>query len=596
MVNYTDSLDFSVSQPESAAVVHKPAAAGSIGRSAQFPDFSGTQIAVLFVLFAGIVSIPILLHPLPPLADYINHLSRMHVIAAIGGDPDLARFYEVNWQVIPNLMMDMVLPVMMRIMSIYAAGQAYTIASFVLIMTGTFALNRELHGRWSVLPLVGFPLLYNFVFLVGTMNYVFGIGLSLWALVAWIALRERSLPLRLTVSTLFVLALFFCHLYAVGIYGVGLFAYELLRLWRGCRDRSGGQPSTGRRLAWLTLDFVAGGMPFLLVLPLLMMSPTWGLRSSMSWEWPGKIDGLIYTIDVYSDVVAFVLAATATAVAGLAIWHRALKFHPFGYVLLAVGAIVYLAMPRVVFDTYMADQRLPISLVFMVVACAQLDLAALSVRYRFLRQALVAILVLLLGMRVLEVQTTWTELSAGTSSFRASVDLIDRGAKVLVAYADPDGGDDVRNLGLVHAVCIAVIERSALVTTIFNVTGKQILHVRPDYRARVDTQDGTPPMIDKLVEVVASSDAKDAGKTEALKVAALRTEEAEPEGLEAEDSKADEYWGRWPSHYDYLYVLFTAPDHENPDPERLTLVFSGEKFVLYRIEHSLVADAGKSAK
>ncbi len=66
-------------------------------------------------------------------------------------------------------------------MSVYAAGQVYTIASFVLIISGTLALNRRLFGHWSVLPLIAFPLLYNNVFLVGTMNYMFGIGLALWA-------------------------------------------------------------------------------------------------------------------------------------------------------------------------------------------------------------------------------------------------------------------------------------------------------------------------------------------------------------------------------------------------------------------------------
>ena len=205
--------------------------------------FPRRQIAALFVLFAGIAAIPILSHPLPPLSDYVNHLSRMHVIAAIGNDPDLARFYQVDWQVIPNLMMDMVLPVLVRVMSIYAAGQAYMIASFVLILSGTFALNRQLHGRWSVLPLAAFPLLYNYVFLVGTMNYVSGIGVSLWALVTWIGLRERNLLLRLTVSTLFVAALFFCHLFALGTYGLGLLAFELHRLWLSDRGRTGQRPA-----------------------------------------------------------------------------------------------------------------------------------------------------------------------------------------------------------------------------------------------------------------------------------------------------------------------------------------------------------------
>src|SRR5262249_19296475 len=316
--------------------------------------FSGGQIAALFVLFACIAAIPVLLHPLPPISDYINHLSRMHVIAAIGSDSNLARFYQVNWEIIPNLMMDMILPMLVRVMNIYAAGQAYMIASFVLILSGTFALNRQLHGRWSVLPLAAFPLLYNYVFLVGTMNYVSGIGLSLWALVTWITLRERNSVLRLTVSALFATALFFCHLFALGTYGLGLLAFELHRLcisasrsWDGGRParifskEAGGAGETpavpGRgALPARLFDFFATGLPFLPVLPLLMMSPTWGLRSEISWELNGKIDGLLYVINVYSSTVGSLLAAVAAVAGGFLLYHRALRFHAFGFVLLSV--------------------------------------------------------------------------------------------------------------------------------------------------------------------------------------------------------------------------------------------------------------------
>src|SRR6266576_2470577 len=68
-------------------------------------DFSGLQTAVLFVVFALVASIPVITHPVPPLTDYVNHLARMHVIATIGTDSDLSRFYEIDWQIIPNLMM-----------------------------------------------------------------------------------------------------------------------------------------------------------------------------------------------------------------------------------------------------------------------------------------------------------------------------------------------------------------------------------------------------------------------------------------------------------------------------------------------------------
>jgi hypothetical protein len=520
-------------------------------RPAHTIDFTNRQVAVLFGVLAAITTIPIVLYPWPPLTDYINHLARMYVIANVGSDPDLARFYEIDWQVIPNLMMDLVVPPLERVMNVFLAGQVYTIASFVLIVSGTLTLNRRLFGHWSILPLIAFPLVYNNVFLVGTMNYVFGIGLSLWALVAWVWLRERNIFLRLAVSAAFVLGLFFCHLFAVGLYGLALLAFEIHRLLliyaRDPQQRLGGV--IRQRGAWPIVDFVATGLPFLPVLPLLMMSPTWGLRASFVWEFYGKLDGLIYVVEVYSHFAAFLLIGIIAFAAGWGMRHRAFQFHTFGWVLLGLGTITYLVMPRVIFETYMADQRLPISLAFMVIACAHLNL-----RHDYVRRGFATVLVLLLAIRVFEVQTVWSDLSVSMNSFRDSVRHIERGSKVLVAYADPDGGDDVKDLGLVHAACLAIIERSSLVTTAFTVVGKQILRVREPYRARVDNEDGTPPSMSQLLQSV----------------------EEPAEGV-------GQYWRKWTTDYDYVYVLFTDPDYENPDPARLSAIYAGERFVLYRI-------------
>ena len=491
MIDLNQPISVRVNDRDRPSVPAVPRATFDVGvRTKSAVDFSNRQIAILFVALAAITSIPVLLYPWPPLSDYMNHLSRMHIIATIGSDPDLSRFYEIDWQVIPNLMMDLVVPLLDRVMSIYLAGQIYTIASFVLILSGTLALNRRLYGHWSVLPLIAFPLLYNNVFLIGTMNYVFGIGLALWALAAWISLRERSILLRFGVSALFVLALFFCHLFAVGLYGLGLLAFELY--WLGAYFASSPRPLLAElrsaKSVLRLIEFCAAGLPFLPVLPLLMLSPTWNLRGSFLWEFYGKLDGLMFVIEVYSHFAAFVLTGIVAFAAGWGMRHRALKFHSFGWVLLGVGSVTYLVMPRIIFETYMADQRLPISLAFMVIACAHLNL-----RHQYVRTGFATVLVLLLAIRVFEVQTVWTDLARTTASFHDSVRQIDRGSKVLVAYADPDSGDDVRDLPLVHAACLAIIERSALVTTAFTVFGKQILHVRPEYRARVDTEDGTPP-------------------------------------------------------------------------------------------------------
>jgi hypothetical protein len=512
---------------------------------------SGGQIAILFAALTLLISIPIWTHPLPPLSDYVNHLARMHVIATIAANPVLANFYQIDWAVIPNLTMDLIVPQLARVMNVYLAGQIYIVAMFALIISGTLALNRALIGRWSVLPLFAFPLLYNYVFLVGLMNYIFGIGVALWALAGWIAVRERAWPIRIVLSTVCVVALFFCHLSALGIYGIGLLSFEILRLWEW------------RRELWprRVIDFVVSGLPFLAAAPLLYVSPTVGLIGGTYWDQRGKIDGLMYVITDYSDVVAFALIGIMATGVVWAIRHRVMRFHPLIFVLLAVGGVVYSELPRVMFDTYMTDQRVPIGVAFMLFACGDLNL-----RHRLVRRGFLVVLIVLIAGRLIEIDYNWSQLSDSTSQFRSSVRRIAPGSKVFVAYADRSLGEDVRDLGLVHAACIATIERSALVTTLFTVPGKQVLHARPEFRDFVDNQDGTPPSTSQLV------------------VAADHPTPNTPA-----------FWLNW-TKFDYLYVLFTEDDAANPDPSRLKLIADGDRFQLYRILKSDKSESSNVSK
>jgi hypothetical protein len=196
----------------------------------------------------------------------------------------------------------------------------------------------------------------------------------------------------------------------------------------------------------------------------------------------------------------------------------------------------------------MTDQRVPIGVAFMLFACGDLEL-----RHRLVRRAFLVALIVLIAGRLIEIDLNWSQLSDSTGQFRLSVRRIAPGSKVFVAYADRASGEDVRDLGLVHAACIAMIERSALVTTAFTVAGKQVLHVRPEYLDFVDLQDGTPPSTAQLV------------------VAAEHPQPGTPI-----------FWNNW-TKFDYLYVLFTEDEAANPDPTRLRLVADGDRFQLYRI-------------
>jgi hypothetical protein len=370
------------------------------------------------------------------------------------------------------------------------------------------------------------------------MNYIFGVGVALWALAGWIAVRERVWPLRMALSSACVAVLFFCHLSALGIYGIGVLSFELLRLWE---RRNEPWPA---RLA----DFIGSGLPFLAAAPLLYASPTMKLMSGIYWDQRGKIDGLMYAIADYSDITAFALVTVMVVSLVWAIRHRVLRFHPLVLVLITVGMVIYLILPRVMFDTYMTDQRVPIGVAFMLFACGDLEL-----RRRLVRRGFMIVLILLIAGRLIEIDYNWSQLSDSTSQFRSSVKRIKPGSKVFVAYADRSLGEDVRDLGLVHAACIATIERSALVTTLFTVPGKQVLHMRPDYKDFADTQDGTPPSIAQLV---------------------VAAEHPLP--------NTPAFWLNW-TKFDYLYVLFTEDEAPNPYPSHLKLVADGDRFQLYKI-------------
>lgn len=123
----------------------------------------------------------------------------MHILADGGQSVWLRQYYEIHWDLLPNLSMDVVVPPLTRFMSVERAGKVFIALTFALLAGGTMALHAALHRRLSPWPLLAF-FLYNSVFLWGFLNYLFGLGLALFACALWVRLR--------TGSTRFVVPLF----------------------------------------------------------------------------------------------------------------------------------------------------------------------------------------------------------------------------------------------------------------------------------------------------------------------------------------------------------------------------------------------------
>lgn len=516
-------------------------------RSLAHPHFSADLraerpwvIAKQTLLVAVLILVPLVYTLVPPLEDYPNHLARMFALAQIPGNEWLSGYYETAWAPIPNLIMDLTVPTLASWLGIYTAGRVFIGLTMLLLLLGPMVLHRTLYGAWSAWPLVGGLFVYNGFLFVGLMNYLFGVGVAIFGLAAWVKLAERGPALRTLCSLAFCAILYVCHLSALGLYGLAIASFEAWRL-------AGQEP---RRARQLLASALALGLPFLPFLYLLLHSPTWGLAHDNVWEAQGKLEAVTRFLSVYSDVVDIPFLILIGGAIAVAIRRGLVRFHRAGLIVAGVLTVAFLAMPRMAFGSWMADERLVVGIFFLTLGFISTDLRKLEGQNAFF-----AICLATIAFRVVDVSVNWASISQPLLELRNSIHAMAPGSRLLVAQADnlPDGAIDA---ALSHTPALAVIERSALVSRLFVVPGKQILHARADYRDNVDTEDGETPTISQVI-------------------------------LAAHVAAADgdaHYWDRWPAFYDYLVVLGTDPDDSaNPASDLLQVVHVGRNFTFYKV-------------
>src|SRR5215208_12915 len=131
---------------------------GGVTSPLQNVDLRAERFSVVvgqMLLVSTVLVLPLLYTLIPPLEDYPNHLARMFAIAKLRESPALLGFYEVNWALIPNLIMDLLTPPLVPLVGVYAAGRLFLGAALLVMLTGPMVLHRALHGSWSAWPLVG---------------------------------------------------------------------------------------------------------------------------------------------------------------------------------------------------------------------------------------------------------------------------------------------------------------------------------------------------------------------------------------------------------------------------------------------------------
>jgi len=418
---------------------------------------SGRGFWLIFAALLALAALPVFRAELPPLFDYPNHLARMYLLLHLADSETLRRFYELGWEPVPNLAMDAIVPLLASLVPLAWAGKLFAVATIGLLAGGAALLHRAARGGWSLWPLAAFLFLFTRSFLWGFLNYLFGLGLALVALAAWLALARRPLAARLAVSAGFALAIYFCHLMACAVYGVLVLGSELELAWR---ERSAGAGL--RRLA-------LAGLPFLPVLALFLLAP--GAGGEIHFGRPArKLDLLFGVFDNYDrvfDVACFVLLALLAAVA---YGRRLLCVVPgLRGALLLLGA-TYLLTPAQIMTASAVDHRLPPALALVLAAATAAPRLGPRAR-RAIALGLLALFMVRMGV----IAVVWERAGGVYGPLLAALDRVPEGGRLAVAY--PSDAFNFERYPKTHLPALAVVRRRAFVPTLFAYRGQQLLRL-----------------------------------------------------------------------------------------------------------------------
>jgi hypothetical protein len=519
-------------------------------RTSAHSQSGARSIGWLFVFTAGAI-IPLAILELPPLNDYVNHLVRLRMIAQWGSDPHLLNFYNIEWAIIPNLAIDLILPRLVQLIGEFAAGKVFIIAVFLLQMTGIAAIQRATYGRVTYAPLLGTLFLYNLCLLYGFMNYLLSVALALWAIAGWLHLRKRGLAVRWGYLLVAYSVLFLAHLSGIGLFGLAL----------GCIELSVQPLSRGSFLRH-AIRIVISLVPPLLVVPVLMsLGPTTALvASETDWSLSRKRFGFDWLGGNYYPPFDLAFTAVLAIVVVWALRRRFLVIDRPGILLLVFGTGMFLIVPFTLLGAVFSDLRLIIGVLFLTLGFVRLDFDNTRQFRRFL-----AGFTGLFLLRIGSVAVAFMAMSPVINEFRQSLAAIEPGSRVMVMTDDRHkeprllwsitfAEDRIVSFALSHAPALAATERSSYVPIVFAQPGKHILQVRPEYNDLRYREDRTPLI--RQFQELSSPDADDTS------------------------SRIKD----WQRSFDYLYVMFARPGDPVPFPN-LELLVQGQHFRLYRLPH-----------
>ena len=431
---------------------------------------SGTfrWFAPWFLLAWIVTIIPLFVFHSVPGVDTPNHLARLHVLATLADRPALQDFYKINFVVLPNLAIDLlVTPVLMLTKLDPVLVMKIFIANMIGLMGFGFAwVNREMTGKWSAYGLFGLCFAYSYILAFGFINYLFGIALGLICFA--FCLRLDSKPVAQNCFLVIAAPLLALnHLMAFGLFALSFIGHRFFK--------PGYQ-------GWLGL-----GLGTLIVLILIKLSPVAEL-SAVYWKpltehLTRLASPLVFGIP-WRD---FLFEGVLLALIGYGIYRKSFKVPLEAKVTGILFVIICLAAPHQAFTSAFIFARVPVWLIMIYFASVELPLRRLGVVFA------------LLTIRSIDIGSRFLSMNPQVDQMNSDLKVIPQGALLFQSAAAGSFALNPRgwNPSLLHADCLLLLDKDVYISNLFTIRAQQPLIDQPgigkSWRDSYPSSQNNPP-------------------------------------------------------------------------------------------------------
>lgn len=419
---------------------------------------------VFFALVFIVLVAPIWVVEIPPLVDLPNHAARISILANYDDSKFFREHFEVLYEPIPNMGMDMLLMPLAELVGIWTAFKIFLSLIVVLFVVGCQLIAGVLHkNALTFTSLVAPFLLYGSTLFYGYLNYLLSVALFLICFGLWLRWRDSLTALRFLFLSVLVFAVYLSHLSSFAFLGLAIVLYNLYQT----RSKGPKERSVAFWLADASL-FLAPAIAFLTFIR--------GSGSVGTLEWEGFRKKLVVSIGPLLSYDNFVDIICYGAVLGFIAWllfrkrivvNRSVLFVSLSFFLL------FFVAPTSLFTAGDADARIVLPAYCLLI----LSIDSRSVMRDYVP---IAILILaLLGFRQVMIGDRWHQMSSTLTNAAQIYDKLPANSFVYVTYGQGYLEDTPKTERIKFlSIGLATIDRGVIWPRLFAIRGQQPLVFR----------------------------------------------------------------------------------------------------------------------